>query len=361
MKALREGFTTGSCAAAAALACCLWKRDGVCPERVSIVVPEGRTYAPEIAAHEDGRCGVIKDSGDDPDITNGMEVIAAVDLAEGEGGISFRAGEGVGVVTQPGLKIPVGEAAINPVPRRMIEDAVRSVYPTRAACVTVSIPGGEEIAKKTFNPRLGIEGGLSVLGTSGIVRPMSEEALKDSLVEELKMRVAQGHAHLIYTFGNQGEEAMRALFPGLPVVQVSNEIGFMLDAAAELGVARVLLGGHPGKLAKVAAGVMQTHSHTADGRREAIVTQLALMAAPLGLIEAVYAGNTTDAAIAAIRAAGFDAVWDRLAAAAQRYCSLRVRGKMRIDVAFVDGQGRLLGRFDEAAGARPDALREVLT
>jgi len=346
MKALREGFTTGSCAAAAALACCLWQRDGACPERVSIVVPEGRTYAPEIVPHEGRRCGVVKDSGDDPDITNGMEVIVSVALLEGNGPVTFRAGEGVGLVTQPGLKVPVGEPAVNPVPRRMIEEAVRSVFGPRAACVTVSIPGGEAVAKKTFNPRLGIEGGLSVLGTSGVVRPMSEEALKDSLVEELKMRVAQGHRSLIYTFGNQGEEAMRALFPELPVVQVSNEIGFMLDEALERGVERILLGGHPGKLAKVAAGVMQTHSRTADGRREAIITQLALMGAPLRLAETVYACATTDAAMAAIHEAGFDAVWDRLAEAAQRYCSLRVRGEMRVDVAFVDGRGRLLGRCD---------------
>ena len=346
MKALREGFTTGSCAAAAALACCLWQRDGACPERVSIVVPEGRTYAPEIVPHEGRRCGVVKDSGDDPDITNGMEVIVSVALLEGNGPVTFRAGEGVGLVTQPGLKVPVGEPAVNPVPRRMIEEAVHSVFGPRAACVTVSIPGGEAVAKKTFNPRLGIEGGLSVLGTSGVVRPMSEEALKDSLVEELKMRVAQGHRSLIYTFGNQGEEAMRALFPELPVVQVSNEIGFMLDEALERGVERILLGGHPGKLAKVAAGVMQTHSRTADGRREAIITQLALMGAPLRLAETVYACATTDAAMAAIHEAGFDAVWDRLAEAAQRYCSLRVRGEMRVDVAFVDGRGRLLGRCD---------------
>ena len=347
MKALREGFTTGSCAAAAALACCLWQRDGVCPERVEIVVPAGKTYAPEIVPHEGGHCGVLKDSGDDPDITNGMEIIASVSLEEGDGPVSFRAGEGVGVVTQPGLKIPPGEAAINPVPRQMIEAAVRSVFGGRGARVTIAIPGGAEVARKTFNPRLGIQGGLSVLGTSGVVRPMSEEALRDSLVEELKMRVAQGHDDLIYTFGNQGEEAMGALFPGRPIVQVSNEIGFMLDAALELGVKHILLGGHPGKLAKVSAGVMQTHSRMADGRREAIVTQLALMAAPLSLIEAVYAGNTTDAAIALIHEAGFDDVWNRLAEAARRYCSLRVRGEMTIDIAFVDGKGRLLGRCDE--------------
>ncbi len=347
MKSLREGFTTGSCAAAAALACCLWQRDGVCPDRVSIVVPEGRAYAPEIVPHDDGSCGVVKDSGDDPDITDRMEIVAAVALADSDGPIAFRAGEGVGRVTQPGLKIPVGEPAVNPVPRQMIEAAVRSVFGRRGACVTVSIPGGAEIARRTFNPRLGIEGGLSVLGTSGVVRPMSEAALRDSLVEELKMRVAQGHRSLAFTFGNQGEAAMRARFPGLPVVQMSNEVGFMLDAALALGVKRILLGGHPGKLVKVSAGIFQTHSHTADGRREAIITHLARMAAPLELIESVYACSTTDAAAALIHAAGFDAVWDRLAEAAQRCCSLRVHGKIRVDVVFVDGKGGLLGQCFE--------------
>ena len=344
MKALRKGFTTGSCAAAAALDSCLWQRDGQCPERVSIVVPAGRTYAPEIVPHEDFVCGVIKDAGDDPDITNGMEILARAEILSEDGEIAFLAGEGVGVVTEPGLKIPPGEPAINPVPRAMIEDAVRSVCGARAVRVTVSIPGGREIARKTFNPRLGIEGGLSVLGTTGIVRPMSEEALKESLYEELKMRAAQGHRSLVYTFGNQGEEVMRRLYPGLPVVQVSNEIGFMLDSALELGIGRVLLGGHPGKLAKVAAGIMQTHSHTADGRREAIVTQLARMGAPTALIEAVYACNTTDAAMPLIREAGFGKVWDWMAEAARRYCELRVRGEMRVDIVFTDAQGNVLGQ-----------------
>ena len=169
---------TGSCAAAAALACCLWQRDGACPNQVRITVPEGRDYVPEILPHPDGSCGVLKDSGDDPDITKGMEVVARVEILPVEGEIEFCAGEGVGTITQDGLKIPRGQAAINPVPRQMISDAVRSVYPNRAARVTISIPGGREIAKKTFNPRLGIVGGLSILGTSGVVRPMSEEALK---------------------------------------------------------------------------------------------------------------------------------------------------------------------------------------
>ena len=214
MKALREGFTTGSCAAAAALASCLWQRDGACPERVGIVVPAGKTFAPEIIAHGGYVCGVIKDGGDDPDITTGSEVRARVRLMESDGGIRFLAGDGVGTITLSGMKLPVGEAAINPVPRRMIEQAVRQVFPARAAEVTVSIPGGEELAKRTFNPRLGVVGGLSVLGTTGVVRPMSEEALKETIRLELSVRKSQGAEEIGLVFGSQGETAAAdALFP----------------------------------------------------------------------------------------------------------------------------------------------------
>ena len=243
--------------------------------------------------------------------------------------------------------MPKGEPAINPVPRQMIESAVRSVFGARSARVVVSIPGGSEIAKRTFNPRLGIQGGLSVLGTSGIVRPMSEKALKDALYAELRMRVLQGRKHLIFTFGNQGERALHSLYPELCAVQVSNEIGFMLDSALELGVEHLLIGGHPGKMTKISAGLMQTHSHTGDARREAIVTHLALMGAPMELMSAVYECVTTDAAMAMIHDAGCDAVWDRLAHAAQRYCSLRVRGGIRIDAVIADAEGRLLGKWME--------------
>lgn len=344
MKKLREGFTTGSCAAAAALACCLWQRDGFCPDAVELEVPAGKIYRPDIVPHEDGSCGIFKDSGDDPDITNGMEIVSKVELLDGDGPVEFRGGEGVGVITQTGLKIPVGEPAINPVPRQMIEEAVRSVFGGRAARVTVSIPGGRETAQKTFNPRLGIEGGLSVLGTTGVLRPMSLEALRDSLYVELHMRVEQGHKELAYTFGNQGENALRKTGCGLPVVQVSNEIGYMLDAARELGVRYLLVSGHPGKMTKIAAGVMQTHSATADGRREAIVTQLALMGAPQLLCEQVYGCVTTDSAAAFIHEAGFDGVWNRIAAAARDYMRFRVREEISIDVLVTDYEGNVMGR-----------------
>ena len=347
MKKLREGFTTGSCAAAAALACCLWLRDGQCPEQVCITVPEGRQYIPSIIPHDDGSCGVIKDSGDDPDITGGMEIISRVELLDTDGKILFIAGEGVGTITEDGLKIPKGEAAVNPVPRRMIEDAVRSVFGSRGAVVTISIPGGREISKKTFNPRLGIINGLSVLGTSGVVRPMSEDALKESLYAELKMRVVQGADTIVFTFGNQGEEALRKICTGLPVVQVSNYIGFMLDSALELGVKRLIIGGHPGKLAKLAAGVMQTHSKYADGRREAIITQLALMGAGVELLQKIQKCVTTDAIMVLVHEAGLDTVWDRIAEAAHSYCSARVRREIQIDVIVTDTPGNEIGRYLE--------------
>lgn len=347
MKKLREGFTTGSCAAAAALASCIWQSSGKCPEQVCITLPDGRKYIPSIIAHEDYRCGVIKDSGDDPDITKGMEIISQVGISPSDGEILFRAGEGVGTITEDGLKIPAGEPAINPVPRQMIEEAVRSVFGGRGAVVTVSIPGGREIAKKTFNPRLGIVGGLSVLGTSGVVRPMSEDALKESLYAELKMRALQGAQTIAFTFGNQGEEAMRVLYPDLPIVQVSNYIGFMLDSALELGVKKLIIGGHPGKLSKVAAGVMQTHSQYADARREAIAAHLALMGAKQELLERTLACVTTDGVMKLVDEAGLQDVWNRLARAAHRYCSLRVRGEIRLDVVFTDAPGNVLGRYEE--------------
>lgn len=344
MKALREGFTTGSCAAAAALASCLWQRDGACPERVGIVVPAGKTFAPEIIAHGGYVCGVIKDGGDDPDITTGSEVRARVRLMESDGGIRFLAGDGVGTITLPGMKLPVGEAAINPVPRRMIEQAVRQVFPARAAEVTVSIPGGEELAKRTFNPRLGVVGGLSVLGTTGVVRPMSEEALKETIRLELSVRKSQGAEEIGLVFGSQGERAANALFPCMQAVQMSNFVGFALDSAAELGFLRVILLGQPGKLVKVSGGSMQTHSQYGDGRRETLIAHLALMGAPIELLEFVRQSVTLDGCISPIYDAGFDAVWTHLADAAAAYAAARIHGEMRVDAVMLDAKGQILGR-----------------
>lgn len=340
----REGFTTGSCAAAAALASCLWRLGGECPQRVEIALPDGRAFAPAVLARGDYTCGVIKDAGDDPDVTDGCEVRARVVLFDGEGPLIFRAGPGVGTITRPGLKLPPGEAAVNPGPRSQIERALRSQIGPRLAAVEISIPGGEALAALTFNPRLGIVGGLSVLGTTGVVRPMSEEALIETVELEIGMARAQGARTLLMTFGSQGEAALRALYPDRPIVQASNFVGAALDAAVRAGFSAALLGGHAGKLCKVAAGAMRTHNRDVDARREAILAQLALMGAPVDLCRAVYACQTTDAAAEIIARAGFLAVWDRVAARAAEYCRLRARGALEVGCLVFDAGGNALGR-----------------
>lgn len=348
MKTLREGFTTGSCAAACALASCLWQKEGECPARVRVTVPEGREYAPEIHALSLYRCAVYKDAGDDPDVTDGCEVWAEAALGAADGPVSFRAGEGVGVITLPGLKLPVGEAAVNPVPRRMIEEAVRAVFPRRAVLVTVGVTGGRELAQKTFNPRLGIAGGLSILGTTGIVRPMSEEAMTDTIRLEMEQLRALGGEKIGLVFGSQGEAALKKLRPDLPCVQISNFVGASLDFAAELGFQRVLLAGQPGKLVKVAGGSMQTHSRYGDGRRETLCAHLALLGAPPGLLRTVMESATLDGLIDPVREAGFGGVWNGLCRAAARYAAARVRGEVRVEALILDGQGRILGEaYDE--------------
>ena len=182
MKPLREGYTTGVCAAAAALASVLWQTTGTCPERIAYTLPSGKPLSLAVEPQEAPICGIRKDAGDDPDQTNGCLVCAKVKIGTTDGAVTFQAGEGVGIVTKKGLRVPVGEPAINPVPRTMITEAVRSVIGTRSAIVTVSVPNGEQIAERTFNGRLGIVGGISILGTTGVVRPMSEEAVRVAAV-----------------------------------------------------------------------------------------------------------------------------------------------------------------------------------
>ena len=343
---MRSGFTTGACACAAALASVLWQIEGHCPETVEIELPDGGVYRPEIVAMGGFVCGVIKDAGDDPDVTNGLLILAKVDLLPGDGALCFAAGAGVGTVTRLGMKLPIGEAAINPGPRALIERNLRKIIKNRAARVTVSIPDGEKIAQKTFNPRLGIVGGLSILGTSGIVRPMSEEAIRETVALEMRMRRAEGRTEIALTFGAQGEDFLARAFPKWrgAIVQISNFVGFALDTSVELGFERVFLAGHPGKLCKVAAGSMQTHSKYGDARREAVAAHLGRMGAPRALIETVMTCATTDAMLEPIERAGMRCVFDALSKAAAAYCMERARGDLSVDVAIVTQDG-VLGQY----------------
>jgi cobalt-precorrin-5B (C1)-methyltransferase len=264
MSGLQEGYTTGSCAAAAAKAAVLLLCRGVMSESVEIPLPDGsRMTIPvlRVESTQDGATGAVrKDGGDDPDITHGVTVLAAVRMTA-DATVMFAAGDGIGIVTRPGLSVPPGEPAINPGPRRMIVAALREVT-DRGASITVSIPGGQELASKTFNPRLGIQGGLSILGTTGRVRAFSHEAMRASLLCGLDVAVASGVTAPVFVPGNIGEKAARRYLrlTEVQVVDVANEWGALLDHARHHGLRRLLALGHPGKLAKLWMGQWDTHS-----------------------------------------------------------------------------------------------------
>lgn len=344
MKRLREGFTTGSCAAAAALASVLWQTKGCCPDMVSLDTPAGKRLYLPVQAIAPYCCGVIKDSGDDPDVTDGCLVTASVEIMPQEGAVRFIGGAGIGTVTKKGLRLPVGEPAINPVPRQMIEQAVRGVIGAKGAVVTVAIPEGERLAEKTMNQRLGIVGGLSVLGTTGIVRPMSEEAVKESLRLALSVcRGEHGTACALVT-GYSGELFLKKQFPDCGgIVLCSNYLGFLLDCAEEMGFTHILIAGGAGKLVKPAANIMQLHSHTAGGQREVICTHAALHGADQSQIRQLYACPTTKAAEELLSAFSLaEAVWQSIADSAAENCTLRMHGKAVTAFLLTDGSQQML-------------------
>ena len=349
-KKLREGVTTGACAAAAAKAAALRLLTGTCPAQVEVEGPTGRRFVLDVLPLPDGECGVVKDAGDDIDATDGLTVCAAVALEDEAGPVSFAAGPGVGTVTLPGLKVPPGEPAINPAPRAMIERAVRDAVGARAVRVTVSVPGGEAVAKRTFNPRLGIEGGISILGTSGVVRPMDESAILESLTLELNILYSLGARDLVLTFGTTGEAALRRAWGivGRCVIQTGNYPGHVLDEAARMGFRRGLFCGHPGKLLKVAAGSFNTHNRVADGRLEALCTQAALAGADRDTIKRLYESRTTENALEVLRAERLEFLWAPLAAVVARRCTDRSFGALPVAAAFIDNAGTILGCTPDA-------------
>ena len=334
---LRCGYTTGSCAALAAAGAARLLLSGTTPERVSLTTPKGLVVTVPLAESllegDTARCAVIKDGGDDHDITNGLPVRALV-RRTALPGVVIDGGEGVGRVTKPGLDQPVGAAAINRVPRRMIAEQVEAVCRelgyTGGLEVIVSIPGGEEAASRTFNPMLGVVGGLSVLGTSGIVEPMSEQAIVDTIAVQQRQAAEEGAEGLILTPGNYGEEFLKEAGldrTGLPVVKCSNFLGEALDIAAAQGFRRVLLVGHIGKLVKAAGGIMNTHSKYADCRMELFCAHAALRGADRALCQGLMDAATTDACIALLDSAGLRApVVDSLLSAVQLHLERRAAG-----------------------------------
>ncbi|MCX7780589.1 MAG: cobalt-precorrin-5B (C(1))-methyltransferase CbiD [Negativicutes bacterium] len=344
---LRSGFTTGTCAAAATKAA-IFAWLGGKPDVVEVLSPQGRVIQVPVAScqstNRGGRAVVVKDAGDDPDITNGATVVADIEIIESPD-LILRAGAGVGTVTKPGLSVPVGEPAINPGPRQMIALAAKQVLPPgKGAIITISVPGGEKLAQKTLNPVLGIVGGLSIIGTTGIVEPMSEEAFKKSLRPQISVVKALGYESVVFVPGKIGHDiAVRCGLPEASIVQTSNFIGYMLESAVAYGMKEVLILGHPGKVVKLAAGIFHTHNRVADARMETIAAYLAADGAPQQAIRCILDCATTEAAIDVINDYQLHGVYPVLAGRASIRAQRYVFGELKVGVVMVTLQGEILG------------------
>lgn len=355
-KELRSGYTTGACAAAGVKAALLYEA-GESWQVVEITALDGTKLTIPVKDLKETDSGllaeVVKFSGDDPDITNGVSVFTLTrHLPVQKPEVHFKAGKGIGTVTKPGLALPVGEPSINPGPRQLIRNAVAEVLGTDHAAieVTISIPAGVELAKQTLNPILGVKGGISVIGTTGVLRPMSEEGFKNSLVPQIDVAKAAGFDDIIFVPGKIGERIATAWnLPQEAMVQTSNFIGFMLEAAANRSVGRVLLFGHIGKLSKVAAGVFYTHNRIADARLETMAAYSA--AAGLGKedVQELLQSNTTEEALKILERAGLTQIVCRtLAMRASARAERYLFGKMQVGTVMVTLTGELLGMDDTA-------------
>ena len=357
-KRLRCGYTTGTCAALAAQGAARLLLEGTAPAVLTLMTPKGWEVSvrPENCRRQGGEafCSVRKDAGDDADVTDGLPVTAAVSKTETPG-IVIEGGPGVGRVTRPGLDQPVGAAAINRVPRQMIRQQAEAVCQsagyTGGVRVVISIEGGAEAARRTFNPNLGVEGGLSILGTSGIVEPMSEQAIVDTIELEIRQCAARD-ARLLLTPGNYGTDFLHAQgwdARGVPVVKCSNFLGEALDCAAVEGIRQLVLVGHIGKLVKVAGGVMNTHSRYADCRMELFCAHAALCGADQAVCRALMQAATCDACIEILdRAHLREAVLASLLGAIQRHLEHRAAGALRIGAVLFSNQFGLLGMTQPA-------------
>lgn len=377
-KLMRRGYTTGSCAAAASKAAAVMLLSGEETDTIKLDTPKGITLTLDVLDILRGpgfaRCAIRKDSGDDPDDTNGTLIYATVSslhagipeeelvmqprtasVEQLDDRVEIWGGIGVGKVTKPGLSCKVGGPAINPVPRKMITREVLAAM-KQYGCdetlrVVISIPDGPAIAPKTFNPRLGIEGGISVLGTSGIVEPMSDRALIDTMYTEMDSRKANGYKDLLVFFGNYGADFTRdeMKIDISTAVTCSNFVGELLDYAVLQGFESVLIIGHSGKLIKLAQGVMNTHSKYADCRSEFLALQAMFHGASPAVGKEIYLSLTTDEMTKILKREGlFEAVMEEAARKIDFYMQKRVHGKLKTGAILFSNVYGILG---ETAGA----------
>lgn len=358
-KKLRFGYTTGSCATAASTAAVtMLLNGGKEVSSVTIRLPGGERVAfliEDITISGTGvSCSVIKDAGDDPDVTDKMKIFATARLCEGD--VAILGGEGVGVVTAKGLKCAVGEPAINPVPRKMMLKNIGTVCSRfdyqGGVSVTISAPGGEEVAKHTFNPRLGIVGGISILGTTGIVEPMSEQALVDTIKVLIDTQKEQGTSQILISPGNYGRDYCKNQLhiDTEKSIKFSNYIGETLDYLVYCGFEKVLLVGHVGKLVKLAGGVMNTHSSYADCRMEILGVHTALAGGSAALVAQLMDCITTDGAIELLEQAGLcRAVFDSIMKKILFQINYRTKNKLQTEVIIFGAEDRVIVQSPKAA------------
>jgi len=347
---LKIGFTTGTCAQATVTVACAMLKEQKYVQEANVVLPNGEALTLEVHNQKftdnEASCSILKDAGDDPDVTNGARISAHIILKD-IGGICIKGGVGVGMVTKAGLAIPVGEPAINPVPRKMILEAVENAFGKEASAeVTISVEQGEEIAKRTMNGALGIVGGISILGTSGRVKPMSEEALKDSLYLQLSQLHAKGKNKAIFTLGNYGTNFLINTYPEIAkddCVLTSNFVGFMLEQAVRYSFKSIVIVGHIGKLVKLAGGIFHTHSKVADARNEILSSHYLHHTGDVEMFQKLFVCNTTEEAVECITNSSF---YSYLAEAVKKRSEQYVKNELNVEVLLFSQQSGELGRTE---------------
>jgi cobalt-precorrin-5B (C1)-methyltransferase len=369
----KYGFTTGSCAAAAAKGAAYGLLQGAIPEYVEINTPAGIPLGLRPIYRRIGQgfseCAIRKYSGDDPDVTNGCKIHVRIDrteaanpndslptkqeeLTRSQEGIRFMGGEGVGMVTKPGLQIPQGEPAINPVPRLMIRSAIKEIMGDyKGLNVTITVPGGRKLAKKTFNERLGIIGGISIIGTTGIVKPMSLDSFKTSLVCGLDVARASGHETIVLVPGSIGEKGVLKHFAVVPlggvskyqVIQMSNFVGFMLKEALKHGFKQIMLAGHPGKLAKLIRGDFYTHSSRSKPANDILINIFKKEKMGHQLIDKLNTSLTVEGMVDIIREHHKLYIFNRIADEIQSSASDFISARIKIGSILFDMKKNIIG------------------
>lgn len=348
---MRKGYTTGSCAQGAARASAAMLASRKLLEWVEVETPSGVKLRlplidPEIG-EDYAKCGVIKDAGDDPDVTHGAKIYARVKFSS-KPGVTIKAGEGVGIVTKPGLALPVGEYAINPIPREMIlKEVSQFLAEGQGFEVIIWVPNGEELAKRTFNPRLGILGGISIIGTTGIVEPRSIDAYKTSLSLQLDVLRATGYRKATLVLGYVGERFCKKVLslPDDSIIKIGDHVGFMLEQCIKKGVEEVILIGHIGKLVKVANGQFNTHSRFGDHRIDTLARYAMRLGAGKETIATISKETTAEATIEIFREKGLMEIFDHIAQEVVFKANCFASEKLRMSCIILSLKGEVLGSY----------------